>query len=198
LIKAVCLKVILASKSKARREILEKLGFRVLQTPAEIEEVKAERASLEEVVKLVIRNAVRKAEKIARKYPKEVIIAADTVVYFNGEILGKPRSLEEARVFLRELRNKWHKVVSGYAVYTPRGSISGHEITEVKMRDYTNGEIEHYLSSGEFQGKAGGYAIQGRGAFLVEEVKGCFYNVAGLPLAKIVQALLFLGYWPPR
>jgi len=192
------LKVILASRSSARKEILEKIGFEVIQVPAGVDEAKVEVASLEEAVELAVRNAVRKAEMVFEEYPRDVVIAADTLIYLNGRILGKPRDFEEAEFFLKDMRGKWHKVVSGYAVYTPRGSLSGYEITDVKMREYSDREIEYYLSSGEFKGKAGGYAIQGLGAFLVEKVNGCFYNVAGLPLAKVVQALLLLSYWPPR
>ena len=192
------MKVILASRSSARKEILEKIGFEVIQVPAEVDEAKAEVASLEEAVELAVRNAVRKAEKVFKKYPRDAVIAADTLIYFNKRILGKPRDIKEAEFFLKTMRGRWHKVVSGYAVYTPRGSRSGHEITNIKMREYSDREIEYYLSSGEFKGKAGGYAIQGLGAFLVEKVNGCFYNVAGLPLAKVVQALLLLSYWPPR
>ncbi len=191
------MEIILASKSPARREILERLGFRVLQIPAEVEEARIGEASLKEAVELAVGNALKKAEKIAERYPGKVVVAADTLVYFEDRILGKPRNEEEARRFLLELKDKWHKVLSGYAVCTPKGFISGYEVTEVKMRNYREEEVEYYLSTGEYKGKAGGYAIQGLGAFLVEEVRGCFYNVAGLPLARIVEALLSLGYWPP-
>ncbi|MCD6458010.1 MAG: septum formation protein Maf [Thermoproteales archaeon] len=191
------MEVVLASLSPARKRLLEQLGFKVTQIPSGIKEAKAKGASIDQVISIVTENAKKKAEKVYEVMKSSIVIAADTVVYFENKVLGKPQDAEEARQMLKDLRGKWHSIISGYAVYSPKGSKVGYEITGVKMRNYSDAEIEYYLSTKEYVGKAGAYAIQGMGAFLVEEVRGCFYNIAGLPIRSIIESLAFLGYWPP-
>ena len=139
--------------------------------------------------------ALRKAMKAAKRVSKGVVIAADTVILCEGEIFGKPKNAEEAKLTLRLLSGKIHEALTGLAVVDAESSKKTVSCvrTKVKMRRLTEEEISGYLSTGEPFGKAGSYAIQGLGAILIERVEGCFYNVVGLPLAKLAEILKNFG-----
>jgi septum formation protein len=150
--------------------------------PADIEEQTAgEPAAVAEA------NARRKAAAV----PGELVLGADTVVAIDGEILGKPRDAAEARTFLGRLNGRTHEVVGGIAL-AERGRIvaSAVETTRVTFRDLDGAALDRYVATGEWVGRAGGYAIQERGGeLLVERIEGDYLNVVGLPLARL-QALL--------
>jgi septum formation protein len=139
----------------------------------------------------VLELSQRKAWDVARRMEQGIVLGADTVVVLDGQILGKPKDSQDAKRMLSQLSGKVHQVLTGLTLVdaeTER-SLSQVVTTQVKMRELSEKAIEQYVATGEPLDKAGGYAIQGRGAVLVEQVEGCFYNVVGLPLAKLAQML---------
>lgn len=139
--------------------------------------------------------AEAKAKSVAPRYPKGLILAGDTEVVLDGRILGKPSSPREAHKMLLLLRGRSHRVVTGlHLVDVPSGeSVSGVEETNVTMRYFSDAEAALYAYSGEPMDKAGGYGIQGRAAVMVESIEGCYYNVVGLPLARL--AVMMESLW---
>lgn len=138
-----------------------------------------------------------KADKVASKLSGPVIvIAADTIVLIKDEILGKPADRDEAASMLKKLRGHWHKVITGFTIIDTSGEFSkvvSFETTDVKMRALTDNEIEAYINSGEPFDKAGAYGAQGLGALLVEKIRGCYFNIIGLPVTKISKELNRMG-----
>jgi septum formation protein len=172
--------VILSSRSPQRRAILEQLGvaFRV-------EEPDVEELTSGEPRALVRENALRKARAVAAG---ERVLGADTAVVLDGEPFGKPRDEGEAEAFLRRLSGRSHEVMTGIAVREPDGAErSDVAVTRVRFRALEGREIAWYLATNEWAGRAGGYAIQGRGAALVEEIQGDYWNVVGLPVAALLR-----------
>ena len=189
--------MILASGSPRRRELLEGMGvdFRVIEP--EIEERPREG---EPPASFVRRLAVEKARKVAEVHPSSWVLGADTVVVLEGEIMGKPQGASEAASMLRRLSGKVHQVLTAFAlVNLAEGrQITGLETTEVKFVPMDETDIRWYISTGEPLGKAGAYAIQGRGGVFVEWVRGSYSNVVGLPLAQLLPHLKALGLWRPE
>jgi septum formation protein len=188
------MKLILASSSPRRAEILRNAGFEFEILPADVDE------SLrpgEPAADYVRRLAEEKARKIARqlspnlKDSSAVIVAADTTVALSKDILGKPVSPEDARTMLRRLSGQTHEVYSGIAVLRLKdGAIRvAVESTRVTIARMTEREIEDYIASGEPFDKAGAYAIQGRGGKFITRIEGCYFNVMGLPLARLYSIL---------
>ena len=137
------------------------------------------------------RNARRKAEAVAG----DVVLGADTVVAVDGAILGKPRDAAEARAFLARLAGRTHEVVGGIALVRGGDVLSDAVTTRVTFRDATPDLLDRYVATGEWRGRAGGYAIQGAGAVLVTRIEGDYLNVVGLPLARLID-LLPIDSWP--
>jgi septum formation protein len=131
-------------------------------------------------------NARRKALAVAADRPDAVVLGADTDVALDGEILGKPLEPAQARAFLRRLSGRTHEVVGGIAVVRDGDLTTAVEVTEVDFADLDPSTLEWYVRSREWEGRAGGYAIQGRGAALVTGVRGDYLNVVGLPLARLL------------
>jgi septum formation protein len=133
---------------------------------------------------VVAENARRKAMAV----PGELVLGADTIVALDGEILGKPRNAAQARDYVGRLNGRTHEVVGGVGV-AERGemTIVFHEITRVRFRDADAAALDWYVGTGEWEGRAGGYAIQGAGAALVEGIEGDYLNVVGLPLARLLD-----------
>ncbi|AFN03004.1 Maf-like protein [Pyrococcus furiosus COM1] len=182
-------KIILASSSPRRREILSRF-FDIIVHPSNVNEDKIkEKDPTETAIKI----AKAKAFDLAVKFPTDTIIAADTIVTLNGKILGKPKDSEEARKMLKQLSGKTHEVVTGYCIISGDKIIEGAEITKVKFRELSDDLIEWYISTQEWRDKAGGYGIQGFGAILVEHIEGDYYNVVGLPIIVIIK-LIELGH----
>ena len=131
---------------------------------------------------VAVENARRKAAAVAR--PGELVLGADTIVVLDGEILGKPRDEDQAREYLGRLSGRTHEVVGGVSL-TGRGEFS--EVTEVDFAALDRTTLEWYVRSREWKGRAGGYAIQGRGATLIAGIRGDYLNVVGLPLARLLR-----------
>ena len=143
----------------------------------------------------VRRNALSKALKVARGVGEGLVVSADTIVVLDDGILGKPSSASEAEEMLRTLRGSVHRVLTGLAVVEAGSGRVETDVVEtrVRMLEFSDEDLEAYVATGESLGKAGGYAIQGLGAVLVEEVRGCYYNVVGLPLSRLNTLLKEFG-----
>lgn len=179
----------LASQSPRRRELLAGLGLCFEVIPASLEEPPPGKTPPEEYVKTL---ALAKAREVADRASRGAILAADTVVVLEGEILGKPKNFDEARRMLSALSGRTHQVFTGYTILSERGEIIRAVRTEVVMKPLSPEEIEAYLATGEPMDKAGAYAIQGLASYMVQEVRGSVTNVIGLPLTEVVTDLLKL------
>lgn len=179
------MKVILASNSPRRKELLlrEKIEFSVI--PPDYAEPENFGLSPEKYVEFL---AFNKANSVFEKYGGTVI-GADTVVVFNGKILGKPKDKADATFMLKTLSKNTHEVITGYAVISKNKVIKGHEKTFVTFNKLTNTQIENYVNSESPLDKAGAYGIQD-GEFLVKKILGDYDNVVGLPVTKIKEILL--------
>lgn len=188
--------IYLASKSKARSKILKSLGFKFRVIPSSIrEEGGIKSASYPELVK---RNALAKAKDVSGKVKSGIIIAADTIVVQDGRIFGKPKDLKCARKMLKRLSAAPQWLYTGIAVIDKkRGKVlADYEKTKVYMDKLSDKEITRYFSSVSPLDKAGSFDIQGKGAFFIRRIEGCFYNVVGLPIAKLYRMLSRLKVRP--
>ncbi len=177
-------KVILASASPRRSELLRQIGIDFEVIPSNIEENIEQGMSPESIVQDL---AYDKALSVAKGLKgASIVIGADTIVVKDG-ILGKPVNEEEAFAMLKSLQGGWHEVITGVALISPLENryLKGYEKTNVKMRSLNDREIMSYIKTGEPMDKAGAYGIQGMGALLVERIDGCYFNVVGLPLQKL-------------
>lgn len=176
--------LILASASPRRREILTQLGIPFDSAVAEIEEATegdADEAALD--------NARRKAEAVAADHPEATVLGADTVVALDGEILPKPRDAAQAREWLERLSGREHRVVSAIAIVESGATRIASSVTAVRFRALTPAEIGWYVNTDEWRDRAGGYAIQGRGAALVASITGDYWTVVGLPVPALIDLL---------
>ena len=178
--------LLLASTSPQRRAILEQLGlpFDVV-APRYVEDDEAVLGAAE----LVRAHAQGKARSVAGEAGERPVLGVDTTVVLDGELFGKPAGEEEAAAMLGRLGGRTHAVVSGLCLLTPAWEVVEHEETRVTFRELTPRDVAAYVAAGEWQGRAGGYAIQGLGAGLVERVEGDYLNVVGLPAALLVRLL---------
>jgi septum formation protein len=185
-------KIILASKSPRRIELLSQLGLDVEIMPSEIDEMPLRGETPEEHV---LRLSEYKADAAARVYPNAFVVSADTIVVIGGEVLGKPQSLVEARAMLGRLSGRMHKVFTGFTIERRIKNILIKDFVEssVLFKEITEDELAWYVNTAEPYDKAGGYAVQGMGAFLIKEIHGSYTNVMGLPLCEIVGALKKVG-----
>jgi septum formation protein len=183
---------VLASASPARAALLRQIGLRFEVLPSRIRE---DDIDSEGPVDKVVSLSQAKARHVAGSLTDKVIIAADTVVVLEDEILGKPENEDAAFGMLTLLAGCWHHVVTGVTVLdTYAGaSCSSYEVTGVRMKELSPGAITAYVESGEPLGKAGAYAIQGRGGVFIERIEGCYFNVVGLPLPKLVNIFCDIG-----
>jgi septum formation protein len=172
--------LILASRSPQRKAILEQLGIDFRVEAPDVEELREGEPRF-----VVEENALRKARAAAR--PGEPVVGADTVVVLDGRILGKPVDEGEAESFLRSLSGRTHEVLSGVAVCEDGEERSDVAITKVRFRRLAQPELDWYLATGEWRGRAGAYAIQGKGAALVEEIQGDYWTVVGLPVPALLR-----------
>jgi septum formation protein len=177
-------RIILASGSPQRRALLDALG---LDFEVRIPEVEEETEG--EPRQLVVRNATRKAEAVAADQPDALVIAGDTEVVIDGEVLGQPESEDEARAHLQRLSASEHHVLGGLALIGPGGlePRTGVDLSTVAFRELDEALLNAYLASGEWRGRAGSYAIQGLGSALVDIVRGDVSNVIGLPVGLLLR-----------
>ncbi|MBR3969933.1 MAG: septum formation protein Maf [Ruminococcus sp.] len=131
-----------------------------------------------------------KASAAAEKFPDSIVIGCDTTVICGGEILGKPKNKEECRRFMNMLSGRTHQVATGCCIIAKNRKTSFTEITEVTFRQLSAKEIEEYISTDEPYDKAGGYGIQGKASLLIEKINGDYFNVVGLPVSRLNQALI--------
>jgi len=188
-------KIVLASTSPRRRELMERLGvpFDVI-APEGVEEIQEGDPG-----EVVTRNASAKAGKVAAGLNEGLVVGADTIVVVDDIIMGKAEDPREAKAMLAALKGRMHRVLTGLAVVdaeTGRRDVAAVE-TKVWIHPLTDQEIGEYVSTGEPMGKAGGYAIQGAGGALVERIEGCFENVVGLPLSRLRSMLEGFGLETP-
>jgi septum formation protein len=177
-------KIILASGSPRRKSLLQQLGLDFVSSPANISEDLSISISALEIVQTI---ALQKALEVSRRFDSGILIAADTVVVREGNVLGKPVNRDEAYGMLVDLSNQRHQVITGLCVMDVEHGVPdlAAETTTVFFRSLASREIDAYLDYGEWEDKAGAYAIQGLGALLVDHIDGCYFNVVGLPLNRL-------------
>ncbi len=184
--------LVLASASPRRRELLSVMGIKDFKVmPSEAEERLGKGLTPEETVAALSRD---KAEDVAGKAPDDTVVAADTMVFLNGTLLGKPGSREEAVKMLKKLSGRSHSVYTGVTVIGNGKTVTRVCETQVFFRELEDREIDEYVNTGEPMDKAGAYGIQGRAAVFVEKIEGDFYNVVGLPLCMLYTMLEETGY----
>ena len=185
-------KIILASNSPRRKELLTQIGLSFTVAPADVNEAVRQGETPEACAS---RLALDKARAVAQRAGEGIIIAADTIVAVDGSVLGKPSDAADARRMLEKLSGKEHSVVTGLAVVDAETgrSLVRTSVTKVLFRDLSQREIDAYVATGEPLDKAGSYGIQERGALLVERIEGCYSNVVGLPLSLLGEMLREFG-----
>ena len=186
-------RIILASASPRRRELLEAIGVNFVVEPSDVDEILDPNESPEHEVKRLARE---KAEDVASRRPGSWVLGADTIVVIGGRILGKPSDRADAEWMLSTLSGRTHTVFTGYTILNlshPESTVVGFAQSEVFIRQLSPQEIRGYLDTGEPMDKAGAYAIQGVGAAIVERVYGSYTNVVGLPLCEVARDLKKLG-----
>ena len=187
-------KIILASRSPRRKDILEKLNFSFVIDPPDIDESPFENES---PIVYVQRISSAKADLVAQRHDQQcIVIAADTTVELNGEIFGQPRDLDEARFMIHKLSSKTHKVHTAISVRYNQEVANSVDTASVTMREVSSELLEWYIGTGESIGKAGAYAVQGHGAALVADVTGEIDTVIGLPVGLLLGMLGNLGIDP--
>jgi septum formation protein len=179
-------RLILASASPRRRELLAQAGFEFEVLPAHIDET---RGAGEDTSAYVARLALEKAQAIHAQHPEATVLGADTTVVLNGEVLNKPENLQEAERMLRALSGRTHQVHTGIAVVSSSAQRIHVETTNVVFREISEEELATYLASGDSLDKAGAYGIQGYAARWIPRIDGDFFNVMGLPVAATVKLL---------
>ena len=183
--------LVLASNSPRRRSLLQQIGLPFRSLPSHVEEDQV-------LGKPPLRAVLLAEEKAKAVYPKSReswILGADTMVVIGERVLGKPRAPEDVHFMLSRLSGKEHEVITGFCLLDPSGEKAHSEAitTLVKMKRLSEEEISAYLATGEPFGKAGSYAIQGVGAFMVESISGSYTNVVGLPVCALIKSLLAAG-----
>jgi septum formation protein len=185
-------KIILASASPRRRDILSITGLKFTVCASDYEEVIRPRLNPRDIARSLSR---KKAEAVAHRYKDSIIIAADTFIIFRGKLLGKPHTSPEARKMLTLLNGKSHSVITGFSIFdTGTGrKVSRSVETKVWFMKMAAREIDAYVATKEPLDKAGAYAIQGLGAVFIEKIEGDFFNIMGLPLCALADSLKKFG-----
>jgi septum formation protein len=184
--------LILASNSPRRRYLLEQAGLKFSVISSNVDESSVTQSDPESYVRKL---AELKAVDISKKHPESWVIGADTIVLIDGKILGKPGSKAEARSMLRHLSGKTHQVLTGYCLCCAKKNLLFSETakTDVQFKMLSDAEIEWYIQTAEPFDKAGAYAIQGIGMFLVKSINGSYTNVVGLPVCEVIEFLIKEG-----
>jgi septum formation protein len=184
--------LILASQSPRRKYLLEQAGLTFRVMPSCIDESKRPLSAPDNYVQSL---AIAKAEEVARSHPESWVLGADTIVAVDGRMLGKPKSARDARTMLRRLSGKTHQVFTGFCLCRQCSDQQFADTvrTDVTFKTLTESEIDWYIHTGEPFDKAGAYAIQGLGTFLVRRINGSYTNVVGLPVCEVVEILIREG-----
>lgn len=178
-------RIILASASPRRKELLLKYNVKPIIIESKIEERISQQETAEQIAMAL---SFEKANQVAKGFKDgEIIIGADTIVTCEGKILGKPKSQDEGKAMLKFLSGKEHEVITGISIIKSNSNIKiiDYERTMVKFRKLNDKKIDNYIKTKEYIDKAGGYAIQGLGGILVESINGCYFNIIGLPIYKL-------------
>ncbi|MFY8215645.1 MAG: Maf family protein [Chthoniobacterales bacterium] len=180
--------LILASRSPRRQQLLEEAGVSTVIAPADIDELSDHPESPRH---LALENAYRKALVLSSRHPEAVVLAADTIVVLNGEIFGKPETMEVAQSMLSRLAGQTHEVITGVCLSRPATGtvVQFEEVTRVHFRKLSPAEIEDYLQTIDPLDKAGGYSAQEDGRRLIERIEGSLTNVIGLPMERTLAAI---------
>lgn len=187
---------ILASQSPRRQELIRYILSDVTVIVSDAEEALPDGIAAEDVPSYL---AEIKARAVASRCPDDVVIGADTVVILDGEVLGKPRDKDDAARMLRALSAKVHTVITGCAIIQNGETLTFSDVTRVEFYPLSDREILDYIATGEPFDKAGAYGIQGRGSVLVKRIEGDFFNVMGLPVARLKREMERVGALPdPR
>ena len=191
------MRVILASTSPRRRELLALLGVTFDVVPPACEEVRSPELAPRDQAQQF---ALDKARSIADRYPADLVLGGDTVIDVDGTLLGKPHDLNQAETMLRQLQGRDHQVHTGLALIRHKTRLSAAvvETAHVRMKPCPDEELRDYLKTKESLGKAGGYSIQGEGARLIEKIEGDYPTVVGLPLRQIATLLAQQGVVLPK
>ena len=189
-------KLILASGSPRRAEILTSVGWEFTKDVADIDESELPDETPENYVRRLARE---KAEAVAQKYDQAIILGADTTVVIDGQIIGKPADLDDARRMIKLLAGNWHEVLTGVAIVTVESRKSkvedrkvfvGLQRTRVKFAEMSDEEIEFLVQFGEPLDKAGAYAVQAQAALFIEKIEGDYWNVVGLPISLVYELIM--------
>lgn len=185
-------RLILASASPRRKELLRLVGLNFEVMPSDVDEAFLKGETPKEHV---LRLSEEKALFIAGLNPDAWVLGADTIVIINGEILGKPATVDEARKMLLKLSGREHKVITGFCIVRKNANVIVRDTVEsaVVFKEIPEDEIEWYVRTKEPYDKAGGYAVQGMGAFFIKEIYGSYTNVVGLPLCEVMEVLKEIG-----
>lgn len=186
-------KIVLASASPRRRQLLSQIGVDFEVVVSNIEEIMDEALEPSEVA---VSLAGQKCNDVAAQVKQDcIVIGADTIVVKDNRLLGKPRNYGEAFEMLSYLNNDWHEVITGVYLYRTGNNsiIKDYEVTRVKMANNTEEFFKSYIATKEPFDKAGAYGIQGFGALIVERIEGCYFNVMGLPIYKLSNMLKEIG-----
>ncbi len=184
------MRIILASQSPRRRELMRMLNISFEAIVSEVEEDVPEQIAPGELVEAL---ALQKAQAVFGQHPEACVIGADTIVYIDGEILGKPKDDADAANILGKLQGRTHEVYTGVAVLAPTGMEVKHDVTRVTFAPMTEDEIAWYVKTGEPRDKAGAYGIQGPGGIFVDRVEGNYFTVIGMPLPLLYHMLVRAG-----
>ena len=179
-------RIIIASASPRRQELLRLLGeeFRVI--PADIDESVREHVALHRIPAYL---ADKKAAHVSARYPGDIVLGCDTGVFIDNQMIGKPQSERAAFEILKTLSGRTHRVITGCALYRGEKKRVFSAVTEVEFYPLTDAEIRAYIATGEPMDKAGAYGIQGKGALLIKGIRGDYFNVVGLPVAALKREL---------
>lgn len=185
-------KIILASTSLGRKELLEQTGLKFSTEASDYEEDMSLAVHPTELVKILSQG---KAQAVAGKHEDAIVIGADSIVVLGEKIFGKPEDSDDAERMLREIRGTMHTFITGFTIINTK---SGREVTNISetnvyFKKLIDHEIKEYVATGESVGHAGAYSIQGRGAMLVERIEGEYTNIIGLPLSQLASVLMDFG-----
>jgi septum formation protein len=183
-------KLVLASASPRRQELIAILGLPVQIVPSRVQEDTPDHWSPSQIVEgLSKRKAAAVKDMLSESSEfSSIVVGSDTIVVLNGKVMGKPRDAREAEQMLQELAGEVHQVYTGITcirVFDAK-TVTSHRVTKVRMRNLSSAQISRYVATGESMDKAGAYGIQGNGSVLIESIEGCYYNVVGLPLSLLV------------
>lgn len=186
------MKIILASASPRREELIKTICDKIVICPSNFDESSIQYNG--DVVKYIKQLSYEKAKEVSER-KEGIVIGCDTVVFFKDKVLEKPKDRKEARNFLKMLSGNIHYVYSGYTIIDKKNSYNKFNYCKTAVKFYTlsEEEIESYINTDEYIDKAGGYGIQGKGALLVEKIEGDYFNIVGLPISLLYRELKGMG-----